>query len=117
MGEYFCINSIVKREDLSTNLILLFHKISDKTTLFDVSGYSMISEYSNLEYEKLYDPKVDEFSATNISVEELIELISENIFSEITIHSKSWFTDVRDRKSTRLNSSHVRISYAVFCLK
>src|SRR5699024_12634493 len=26
-------------------------------------------------------------------------------------------TDWRDRKSTRLNSSHVSISYAVFCLK
>src|SRR5438874_4127076 len=25
--------------------------------------------------------------------------------------------DVTDRKSTRLNSSHVEISYAVFCLK
>src|SRR5690554_7408060 len=25
--------------------------------------------------------------------------------------------DWEDRKSTRLNSSHVRISYAVFCLK
>src|SRR5207249_9259050 len=25
--------------------------------------------------------------------------------------------DLRDRKSTRLNSSHVSISYAVFCLK
>src|SRR3989442_10559986 len=25
--------------------------------------------------------------------------------------------DWQDRKSTRLNSSHVRISYAVFCLK
>src|SRR5690554_651056 len=25
--------------------------------------------------------------------------------------------DFADRKSTRLNSSHVRISYAVFCLK
>src|SRR5438874_3612032 len=25
--------------------------------------------------------------------------------------------DARDRKSTRLNSSHVEISYAVFCLK
>src|SRR5207302_6514250 len=24
---------------------------------------------------------------------------------------------LRDRKSTRLNSSHVKISYAVFCLK
>src|SRR3989442_7220345 len=27
------------------------------------------------------------------------------------------FHRYRDRKSTRLNSSHVRISYAVFCLK
>src|SRR6266496_4637961 len=26
-------------------------------------------------------------------------------------------SDARDRKSTRLNSSHVEISYAVFCLK
>src|SRR5438874_8271413 len=26
-------------------------------------------------------------------------------------------TEVLDRKSTRLNSSHVEISYAVFCLK
>src|SRR5690625_2358461 len=26
-------------------------------------------------------------------------------------------SDVKDRKSTRLNSSHVAISYAVFCLK
>src|SRR5579872_7558278 len=28
-----------------------------------------------------------------------------------------WRRGRRDRKSTRLNSSHVRISYAVFCLK
>src|SRR5690554_7284656 len=27
------------------------------------------------------------------------------------------FVSTGDRKSTRLNSSHVRISYAVFCLK
>src|SRR5438874_4943019 len=27
------------------------------------------------------------------------------------------YSPVRDRKSTRLNSSHVEISYAVFCLK
>src|SRR2546430_4201058 len=29
----------------------------------------------------------------------------------------STLTSVRDRKSTRLNSSHSQISYAVFCLK
>src|SRR5690554_7107289 len=30
---------------------------------------------------------------------------------------KERITWIKDRKSTRLNSSHVRISYAVFCLK
>src|SRR3712207_1795228 len=29
----------------------------------------------------------------------------------------SWVSEMRDRKSTRLNSSHANISYAVFCLK
>src|SRR3989442_5591281 len=32
-------------------------------------------------------------------------------------HSRPVEPRTRDRKSTRLNSSHVRISYAVFCLK
>src|SRR6267142_3939073 len=31
--------------------------------------------------------------------------------------SPRWYEDVEDRKSTRLNSSHMSISYAVFCLK
>src|SRR5690606_39578257 len=31
--------------------------------------------------------------------------------------SKNVFAQCLDRKSTRLNSSHVKISYAVFCLK
>src|SRR3712207_8068403 len=31
--------------------------------------------------------------------------------------STRWLTLGRDRKSTRLNSSHANISYAVFCLK
>src|SRR5690606_39858247 len=32
--------------------------------------------------------------------------------AEVGVHAEQ-----RDRKSTRLNSSHVKISYAVFCLK
>src|ERR1035437_10668559 len=31
--------------------------------------------------------------------------------------SSIWGTSTGDRKSTRLNSSHANISYAVFCLK
>src|SRR5690606_40591170 len=30
---------------------------------------------------------------------------------------RSVVENIKDRKSTRLNSSHVKISYAVFCLK
>src|SRR5437868_13024675 len=32
-------------------------------------------------------------------------------------HAHDVFDGAQDRKSTRLNSSHVSISYAVFCLK
>src|SRR5690606_40816457 len=33
------------------------------------------------------------------------------------VHSRTEKAGGQDRKSTRLNSSHVKISYAVFCLK
>src|SRR5690554_7682931 len=38
------------------------------------------------------------------------------ISSSVDLQPSTWYCG-RDRKSTRLNSSHVRISYAVFCLK
>src|SRR3712207_7325281 len=39
----------------------------------------------------------------------------ENAVKEVTM--AKLFTQRADRKSTRLNSSHANISYAVFCLK
>src|SRR5690554_7618035 len=36
---------------------------------------------------------------------------------ELMLKRANFLLDEADRKSTRLNSSHVRISYAVFCLK
>src|SRR5207302_4603877 len=36
---------------------------------------------------------------------------------QFSVGSPRPFAGYRDRKSTRLNSSHVKISYAVFCLK
>src|SRR5690606_41633287 len=44
---------------------------------------------------------------------ELQRLIDEDIKQK----GEYQITDAIDRKSTRLNSSHVQISYAVFCLK
>src|SRR5574343_1711054 len=46
-------------------------------------------------------------------------LFRSTFFSIEYLHGTLWFV-VRinvDRKSTRLNSSHITISYAVFCLK
>src|SRR5690606_40270263 len=45
--------------------------------------------------------------------------ISPNIslFTQDNINMPSFQGWGKDRKSTRLNSSHVKISYAVFCLK
>src|SRR5438105_12576961 len=38
-------------------------------------------------------------------------------FHQTSMHDISAEAGIRDRKSTRLNSSHEWISYAVFCLK
>src|SRR3989442_11231575 len=40
-----------------------------------------------------------------------------DIIAKVTFDSRPSQANAQDRKSTRLNSSHVRISYAVFCLK
>src|SRR3712207_7790224 len=39
------------------------------------------------------------------------------VAGENGIGKRTPFDDYQDRKSTRLNSSHANISYAVFCLK
>src|SRR5690625_5922983 len=48
----------------------------------------------------------------------LIDTIEEELPEEMTTkEAKQQVSVLKDRKSTRLNSSHVAISYAVFCLK
>src|SRR5688572_32116051 len=51
-----------------------------------------------------------------------VPLLTREISQQMTDQKNLSFTDFRarigeDRKSTRLNSSHSQISYAVFCLK
>src|SRR5690625_5616753 len=48
---------------------------------------------------------------------ELIYRTEDTHFIEIDVKEAFVIYDATDRKSTRLNSSHVAISYAVFCLK
>src|SRR5690625_5781260 len=59
----------------------------------------------------------------HVAAPDLVPVTSKGRFDRVLLPSDSdlpRFTRVnrgRDRKSTRLNSSHVAISYAVFCLK
>src|SRR5690242_21201967 len=52
-----------------------------------------------------------------------LDLPARRLFTEwgtpvyVQRHDEGSWTNVLDRKSTRLNSSHMSISYAVFCLK
>src|SRR5690625_6457670 len=52
------------------------------------------------------------------SMEDTLQ-VNDRIFVNLIVDSEEQLErgDVVDRKSTRLNSSHVAISYAVFCLK
>src|SRR5690348_17898924 len=47
-------------------------------------------------------------------VKRISEMIAAAGDAKATVHIHRWY---EDRKSTRLNSSHPSISYAVFCLK
>src|SRR3712207_7323793 len=49
-------------------------------------------------------------------IAELLMLVSFVLFGAV-LSTKLGEVSVGDRKSTRLNSSHANISYAVFCLK
>src|SRR5436309_3953428 len=68
------------------------------------------------EAEKIIDGKLDKFYSTVCLLEQgFIENPDQTIGDLV----KAKITELgeKDRKSTRLNSSHVKISYAVFCLK
>src|SRR5437870_9662722 len=63
-------------------------------------------------------PPVSEFSITRDVTDQLFLKLADLGSSGNTIGDEDFQTTPgRDRKSTRLNSSHVAISYAVFCLK
>src|SRR5690554_6973442 len=62
---------------------------------------------------------IDMLGQTSNEPEAILGQVRDIIETEVTDDGLRFDADTlkADRKSTRLNSSHVRISYAVFCLK
>src|SRR3712207_9318939 len=69
-------------------------------------------------YTTLFRSRVDVAQALDRGLERVRvpHLDDEPVLDHRVDHSATRLEDV-DRKSTRLNSSHANISYAVFCLK
>src|SRR5699024_11565887 len=61
--------------------------------------------------------RVDRAPGLRIRLGSGLELVAEPAHCGEQPRLRGIDLDLRDRKSTRLNSSHVSISYAVFCLK
>src|SRR5690625_5996848 len=57
--------------------------------------------------------EIDRDYEAGLSVDDLVSKMYVGL--DLTLRDKQ--QSLKDRKSTRLNSSHVAISYAVFCLK
>src|SRR5690554_7223506 len=79
------------------------------TTLFRSSAQEDTRSFSDIRSKPLplKEIKADEEQWIDMRDEELNRVLGGGLVP----------ASVVDRKSTRLNSSHVRISYAVFCLK
>src|SRR3712207_7853212 len=62
--------------------------------------------------------EVEEPLRSHGMTEEQVQICAERVFAQHAPRSNAGPRSFRrDRKSTRLNSSHANISYAVFCLK
>src|SRR5690606_41305982 len=91
------------------------HPLFPYTTLFRSYHCNRLRVVPEVSYsphfrEGEYNPRLDLVLFVNGIPVATLELKSE--FKQSVENAKR-----QDRKSTRLNSSHVKISYAVFCLK
>src|SRR3989442_9317559 len=62
-------------------------------------------------------PRSTLFPYTTLFRSSVVKNVAGYDLNKLYIGSLGTLESLLDRKSTRLNSSHVRISYAVFCLK
>src|SRR5690606_41947695 len=106
-------------------LFFLITRRSPSSTLFPYTTLFRSLDPLHEEPLKLLPYEIREKALTNlklgndqypIRIKGELNPASRHIFRLLMEHYKGDLNRV-DRKSTRLNSSHVKISYAVFCLK
>src|SRR3712207_7166502 len=91
-----------------------------RSTLFPYTTLFRSVDTKRIPHQKLQE--YSSFFSDNHSSRHLLDLTSDSIYTFRSIKRKDgrkfdFCGHIGDRKSTRLNSSHANISYAVFCLK
>src|SRR5690625_6477464 len=79
------------------------------------SGGYIPYEYLRKSWQKVVLDLVKKWFPNNQKVIELVDDLYKRYYKGFYVNAEKKIK--KDRKSTRLNSSHVAISYAVFCLK
>src|SRR5690242_21213108 len=69
------------------------------------------------QHERIHDPEQADHDRQPEQHEQQVEELVQPLLLVLLELALRCELRVRDRKSTRLNSSHMSISYAVFCLK
>src|SRR5436305_8075835 len=86
-----------------------------KSTLCSYSHFIFFSIYCYSDHRDLHSFPTRR-SSDLVSRDDVAAVLKLWFPQVVDFHAVEW-QSTTDRKSTRLNSSHVRISYAVFCLK
>src|SRR3712207_7865171 len=74
---------------------------------------SLQRDYCNISaLARIIKPQIDQMLSKDTSIESIVTALKRSRY-DYDVPQKP----IADRKSTRLNSSHANISYAVFCLK
>src|SRR5690554_1883510 len=106
--------------------LMLFASCSSVSVVTDYDRSVNFTEFKTYAYLK---SGLDDMEISDLDKKRIMQAIDFEMASKGFMKGENpdlllnLFTDtqqdvyVKDRKSTRLNSSHVRISYAVFCLK
>src|SRR5699024_11615119 len=88
---------------------IVFHSL-EKKHMKDIVSLMIKEVQSRMETQEM------NFTITDGAIEKIAEEGFDPEYGARPLR-RSIQTNIEDRKSTRLNSSHVSISYAVFCLK
>src|SRR5699024_12217771 len=104
----------VSRYSSLSYLFVLLIRRPPRSTLFPYTTLfrSPLTESNLMICNRQYNAFPFVFSPSKDRTNQLMEVKNERSTKSILQRRR-----LRDRKSTRLNSSHVSISYAVFCLK